>query len=478
MGTNIHAAFGGNFITNPQGVADVINDIGFRYVRDIPTTPDRLNALTAATGVKVCVISQYYWFGGDAFDVKNFDATWAQIKQVNNIAYLEMPNEPQNLDNYNDALHAWTLKLYQTAKADPALAATPIVSSSVAYPMPNLADLAPYLDYGNVHSYPSVYTAASNLPQLMTFAATVVGNKPIIATETGYANSYLDPGYFRGVSEAASAKYLPRLFLDHYNAGIVKTFNYELIDDYIDDTYTNVEAHLGIVHNDLSYKPAAYAIKNLIALLKDPGPADFTPNSLNYTLTTDSPDIHHTLLQKRDGSFWLALWQNVLSYDAENRRDLVVDPVDVTLQFGGMPLVKATTYLPNNSTAPTGSVTATQLVNLAIDDRVTLVQLRLAAPGDTNADGLINDTDVATFFRHYGQSVTQDGGWALGDFDRDGKVDFGDFQLMELNYGQAQYTPALQAEVAALIAANAPEPGAALSVLACVALLMRRTRRN
>ena len=104
------------------------------------------------------------------------------------------------------------------------------------------------------------------------------------------------------------------------------------------------------------------------------------------------------------------------------------------------------------------SDTATQLLNIPVSDQVTLLHLHLAAPGDTNADGLINDADVSAFFHHYGQSVTPENGWALGDFNRDGEVGFIDFQLMELNYGPRNYSPELQAEAAAIIAASAPNP--------------------
>jgi hypothetical protein len=476
MGTNIHTAFGGNFVTNPQGVADVLNDIGIRYVRDIPTTPDRLNALTAATGVKVCVISQYYWDYTNAFDVKNFDAFWAQVRQVNNVGWLELPNEPQNFADYGDLLHAWTIKLYDAARADTTLAKTPLVSCSVYYPTPSLADLSPYLDYGNIHSYPKIDGSPNNLPIYIANARSVTGDKPIIATETGYHNAY-NASNNSGISEIASAKYLPRLYLEHFNAGVVKTFNYELINSFNDDTYTNGEAHFGLVRTDLSYKPAAYALKNLITLLKDPGPS-FTPAALNYMIGSPTSDLEHTLLQKRDGTYWLALWQDVLSYDAVAHQDLAVDPVSVKLSFNGVPVVLAETYRPTTSADVAGSVTAAQLVDVAVNDEVTLVHLRLAAPGDVNADGIIDNTDVATFFHHQGQQVPLEGGWALGDFDRDGRVGFVDFQLLEHNFGVPLYTPELQAQAAALIAANVPEPGAVAPLISLLVLLGAGRRRG
>jgi hypothetical protein len=475
MGTNIHSAFGGNFISNPQGVANVLNDIGIRYVRDVPSTPDRLNALTAATHVKVCVIGQYFWDYSDAFDVKHFDALWDQVKQVNNIAYLELPNEPQNFDPYIDMLRAWTVKLSQTARADPVLGNVPLIGFTVYYPTPQLSDLAQYVDYGNIHSYPNIDGAPSNLNTYIFNARSVTGDKPIISTETGYHNAYQDQ-YHRGVSEKASAIYLPRLFLNQYNAGIVKTFNYELIDSFVDDTYTNGEAHFGLVRTDLSYKPAAYTLKNLISLLKDPGPA-FTPGSLNYTIATASSALQHTLLQKHDGTFWLALWQDVLSYDAIARQDLIVDPINVGLSFNGVPLVSAESYLPTTSVEAASSIVAARLVNLAVTDQVTLLHFRLAAPGDTNADGIVDRTDLAAFFHHAGETVTPQEGWAMGDFNRDGQVGFIDFQMMELNMGSTQYTPEMQAEVAALMAASVPEPATILPLFACMGLLIRRRRR-
>jgi hypothetical protein len=230
------------------------------------------------------------------------------------------------------------------------------------------------------------------------------------------------------------------------------------------------------VRTDLSYKPAAYALKNLITLLKDPGPS-FTPAALNYTISSPTSDVEHTLLQKRDGTFWLALWQNVLSYDPVAHQDLVVDPVSVKLSFNGVPVAQAETYRPTTSADVAGTMTAAQLVNVAVNDQVTLVHLRLAAPGDLNADGIIDNTDVATFFHHQGQHVPLDGGWALGDFDRDGRVGFVDFQLLEHNFGVSQYTPELQAQAAALIAANLPEPGVLAPAVALLFALGAGRRR-
>jgi hypothetical protein len=297
----------------------------------------------------------------------------------------------------------------------------------------------------------------------------VTGSKPVIATETGYNNGYLNDTniYAPGVTETASAKYLPRSFLEFFNAGIIKTFSYELVDSYTDATFKDQEAHFGLLRSDFSYKPAAIALKNLITLLKDEGDP-FQASSLNYSLTGGNSNIHHTLLQKRDGTFWLALWQDVLSYDPSTRTDLVVAPLHLTLSTG-IPLVKGTSYLPNNSIDALSSTTATHSMNLAVDDRVLLVALQLAKAGDANADGLVNDADLTTFFQHFGQA----GGWEVGDFNLDGQVNFADFQQLELNY-VTDFSPA---QLAAMTAAGVPEPAAMVMGLIALSGIGRRRRK-
>lgn len=303
-------------------------------------------------------------------------------------------------------------------------------------------------------------------------AQTLTGNKPIIATETGYNNAYLNETniYAPGVTEAASSKYLPRVFLEYFNAGIVKSFSYELVDSYIDTTLKDQESHFGLLRSDFSYKPAAVALKNLITLLKDPG-ADFQPSSLDYAIAGGNADLRHTLLQKRDGTFWLAVWQEVLSYDPSTRSDLVIPPLSLTLTTA-IPLVRATTYLPNDSVDPTGSADATHTVGLSVDDRVLLVALQLAKPGDANADGRVDHTDLAIFFHHYGQS----GVWEDGDFNGDGKVNFLDFQRLESNYG-SDFSPAQQAEMAAAGIA-VPEPDMAMGMVIAIIAVGGWRRRH
>src|SRR5207302_2225154 len=107
-----------------------------------------------------------------------------------------------------------------------------------------------------------------------------------------------------------------------FNAGVSKFVTYELIEEIDDPTHTQREV-FGLLHSDWSEKPAYHAVKNFISLLKDPG-RDFTPASLDYTIAGGNSTLHHTLLQKRDGSFELALWQDAYLWDENTKTDITL----------------------------------------------------------------------------------------------------------------------------------------------------------
>src|SRR5206468_7293250 len=101
-----------------------------------------------------------------------------------------------------------------------------------------------------------------------------------------------------------------------------KAVTYELIEETLDPSHTERET-FGLLRADWTPKPQYFAVKNFIALLSDRG-ADFTPAPFDYTVTGGDASLHHTLLQKRDGSYDLALWQEVLRYDENTKTDISV----------------------------------------------------------------------------------------------------------------------------------------------------------
>jgi hypothetical protein len=166
---------------------------------------------------------------------------------------------------------------------------------------------------------------------------------------------------------------MPRLLMEYFRAGVEKTFIYELVNDNVDPTNSNAENNLGLLNTDFTYKPAGTSVKNLISLLKDPG-TPVAPSSLDYTITGGNSDLHTVLLHKRDGTFWLALWQDVSVYDKDLNVDLVNPDVPVTINFANE-FLSAATYLPDNSTLPTGLYGRSAQLNLNVPDQVMLVQI-------------------------------------------------------------------------------------------------------
>ena len=127
--------------------------------------------------------------------------------------------------------------------------------------------------------------------------------KPVWATECGYKQSGSQSGH-SAVTSRAAAKYLPRTFLSHLQRGAPRVFIYQLINNNSED--------FGLLNNNGSPRLQFTAVKNFIALFQDRG-ASFTPGTLSYTLGGSLTGIQQMLFQKRDGRFYLAVWQGVPS---------------------------------------------------------------------------------------------------------------------------------------------------------------------
>ena len=76
---------------------------------------------------------------------------------------------------------------------------------------------------------------------------------------------------------------------------------------------------------DGSPKPAFTALKSLIATLADPGPG-VPPQNLQFALVGASSNVHHLLMAKRDGSYYLAFWLEEQGYDVNKRLETPVSP--------------------------------------------------------------------------------------------------------------------------------------------------------
>jgi len=241
-------------------------------------------------------------------------------------------------------------------------------------------NLSSLINYGNTHDYyatfnPEVAPYGSAFyncggygsMQFDICLAQMVGvDEPVVATETGYQSG-------TGLSDAIIGRYELRTLFESLRLNIIRTFLYELIDE----SGTN----WGLLTGSFSPRPAYTAIQNVLSLLKDTTFAQ--PGKLDYTLSGQTQNVHQLLLQKSDGSFYLAIWLAVQSADPDNpSMTYDVAPQNVTLS-ANTPIGAATTYVLDDSGNMTSSSTefTSQSLSIAVTDRITLVVL---SPGQSH----------------------------------------------------------------------------------------------
>jgi hypothetical protein len=195
-------------------------------------------------------------------------------------------------------------------------------------------------------------------------------NVPDIITESGYV-AFPQTVFPYTIPESVEASYTPRTFLLAFNHGIKRTYAYELVDEITSPGY-------GLLRDDLSEKPAFTAVKNLMSTLSDPG-AGFSTGKLGYFVGGADSTLAHTLLQKRDGSFWLVLWLEQSSYDETTNTPTPVTPQNVTLQVNGGAVVKQLVKFDSYGNASTVDVSGSgSTLPFTVSDQISIV--KIAAP--------------------------------------------------------------------------------------------------
>jgi hypothetical protein len=332
-------------------------ELGIRHARDKAYTYSAANANTfyyqrlrdlGANGIRFNLLVSPANRYGPATDLSKLDDIYEWSGR--SVISYEGANEP-DIIGLNDWLNITVdlqKKLWQAVNSRPSLNKVSVLGPSVVWKPETLGNLSSYLDYGNWHPYPGgkcptckdVY--GTNMDKLLPRYRLPSGSKRMVVTETGYHNALNISGTegHKPVSELAAGKYMPRLYLEYFNRGFVRTYAYEFLDLAPNPDLNKKDANFGLIRNNGTPKPAFYALKNMIGLLEDPG-SSFTPGVLSYGLTGSTSNVRTTLLQKRDGRFYLALWVETSSWDTgmranapddvSARSDLTVAPQPLTL---------------------------------------------------------------------------------------------------------------------------------------------------
>lgn len=339
---------------------------------------------------------------------------------VQNVVAVEMNNE---LDNSNGRNFKWHPTDTQNISGDPnsplhwtkyvraatAATASALAGDSATQNIPLLGpslmtsaayfeagDLSSWIDYSNIHHY-----MAGRHPESSGWGSNAYGSIAWTIAQLSAKQNVANPGALAATeggnatadsalannqwSVEAHGKYIPRYYLTHFNAGYKWTCIYR-VEDFISDINNNSdgERNFGLIKSDGTPKPAYYAVKNLINLVKDPGP-EFSPNSVDYTLSGNTADVQSTLLQKRNGEFYLCLWLAKSGWQWRESnitaQNINVPAQSVTLNFN-QAISQATSYTNlQNATMTTGATTNNPTsLNLSVTDSVMVVKIVAANP--------------------------------------------------------------------------------------------------
>ncbi len=398
IGANTHFGFGDTNWGSDRDTLIVpgLAKLGIRHLRDAldlsdtsvyPIFADVYDTVMTSTGTTISFDlvmpypSQYGSCNAASVDVSNVIGNMP----VANIDSFEGINE-WNLFTSSSGLscgHVWQTDLqqsqpalYANTKSNAQLASIKVLGPALGFlsfsqlqsDAESVGDLSASMDYGADHSYPGGEMPSTNISGYRQSVTALDGTKPFTVTESGY---YTMPDGSQGISETAEGKYMSRFFLEYFNAGSLRTYVYDLIDD--SDGAGTSEGNFGLMRGDGSFKPGATATQNEIIVLADPG-APFTPGQLDYSLNGAPAQVHHTLLQKRNGRMYLVLWQEVASYDDANQVDLTVAPVAVNVTLG-QSFSAVNQYDVVSSATPFATAANVQSVTVQVADQAIVVEI-------------------------------------------------------------------------------------------------------
>jgi hypothetical protein len=309
-------------------------------------------------------------------------ATFQSLAAGQNVTVesYEGPNEAdtQGDSNWVADTRSFMQAVYPSIKSNSSTSTIPVLGNTLAGASSDwaaLGNMTAYEDYGNMHPYANTQNPSFNFTADLAAQVAVSGSQNIYITESGWSNAMQATDNSPNVTEDVSSRYIGRLFFETMLHNWPRTYVYELLDEQADPAMTSTQQHFGLFRNDYSAKPAATVVANLITLMSDKGGV-VTEIPLSYTLGTTSTNVHHLLFQKRNGSYWLALWQEVSDWSGWNAQGTpIVNPdVPVTLT---LPSEAASIqgFLPLVSTYPAYSFSNRNTVTMMVPDNPLLVEI-------------------------------------------------------------------------------------------------------
>jgi hypothetical protein len=384
-----HVNYTDGAYANVRNVADDLTWLAIRHVRDYsPGTipPFSTYVHLAQRGVK------FNFLTGSNFAESIEQAAKLNTAVPGSVAAIEGFNE---INNWPVPYHGLTgtaaglavqREIYARVHATPELAGVPVYDLT-GYDYKSVETRTDSADYANQHVYPQngeqpTYNANGDRWMGSAIAAVKKFQLPLVITEFGYFSMPQAGWYMLGVDEATQAKGVLNGYMDAAAAGVKRTYVYELLDEKPDPQSKSGEMHYGLFRNDNSPKQVAHAIRNLTSILnasttrRENGSARGT---LAYTLSEMPVSGNSLLLQKKDGSFVLALWNETPIWDRATGTPVTSPPARVELDFGAK-ASHVDLYDPLVSATPLASHSDLHQLTVEIPDHVILLEI---TPADT-----------------------------------------------------------------------------------------------
>ncbi len=374
LGVNTHIDFDADGYQNLATVEAAINYLGLKNIRDSAQTASDASAWLQVANATATKFDDY--IGETSPAGMSTDLGYvAQLAQEGILNYLEGGNEeddsyPASLGNTLAYTAQFQQQIYATAHQygldaiNMSFGAGWTAANDWHGDYDKVGNLSAYADFANAHTYPNVgQTADSSIQQLNGDALLAAGSRQVMTTELGWNASTF--------SQSAIAQYVVQAALDGIKDGDAKMYYYALFNDS--------SGNYGLMNSDGSATPAGTALHDLTTLLADTGSnaASFTPGSLNYSLSGQEATDNTLLMQKSNGSDWIAVWDEsaathtvTLNLPITASQIEVYDPVtgtsaiqsasnasSISLSLGNDPLLVE--VIPSGSAASAGSTTTT-----------------------------------------------------------------------------------------------------------------------
>jgi hypothetical protein len=177
---------------------------------------------------------------------------------------------------------------------------------------------------------------------------------PRVTTETG-----VTLGGTSGITEQAQACLYLSVYLDEFKRGWKHTSIY-LLRDRSDESGNQT---FGFFKSDYTPRLAASYLHNLTTILADES-SDWSPRHFNYSILEQPATVHDFLLQKKDGTFELVVWDELLQGSNNVTVNLSDGPVKVTL------------FDPTIGTSPIQSIANRNSVELTLSNHPEILEFR------------------------------------------------------------------------------------------------------